>query len=75
MSHQLLVYQQEKFGSIADLCSECSDLDSGVLVPVSFCPEAKEDSDRYYEDMYSDYIEVLIERGKKNDKERGSTAS
>lgn len=73
MAHRLYSYQKEKFGSIADLCEECSDLDSGVLVPVSFCPEAQEDADRYYEAMYSDYIDVLIERGKNNAEERGST--
>lgn len=74
MSHQLYSYQKEPHGSIADLCDECSDLDSGVLVPVSFCPEAQEDADRYYESMYSDYIEVLIERGKRNGNETSSPA-
>lgn len=63
--HTLLSYQQEKFGSIADICSECSDLDEGILVPVSFCPEAQADADRFYDELNKEYLQVLIERGKK----------
>lgn len=36
---------QDRFTAPADVCGTCSDFQSGVLVPVSFCPEAKIKSD------------------------------
>lgn len=70
--HTIYFYQQEKYGPVADICFACSDLASGVLVPVSFCPEAQEDSNRLYDALNKEYLEVLFERGKKNDAERDS---
>lgn len=32
----------------ADICGTCSDLDAGLLVPVSFCGEAGRKSEEYY---------------------------
>jgi len=65
IKHELLVYQKEPYGSIADVCSVCSDPDKGIWVPVSFCPEAKADADKYYKQINKDYLELLIERGKR----------
>lgn len=46
--HKMTWYQPDKYGAPADICDTCSDLDKGVLVPVSFCPEALEDCKKFY---------------------------
>ena len=49
--HVLMSYQKEPHGSIADVCAACSNPETGIWVPVSFCPEAKKDADRYYDEI------------------------
>jgi hypothetical protein len=61
--HKLLVIQKDKYSSVADVCSVCSDLEAGILVPVSFCPEAAKDCSRYYDSMLNEHFGELIERG------------
>lgn len=39
---------QDRFTAPADVCGTCSDFESGKLVPVSFCPEAKVKSEELY---------------------------
>ena len=49
--HFLLSYRPEGEGrwtTPADVCDTCSDLDLGVLVPVSFCILARQRTDEYY---------------------------
>jgi hypothetical protein len=52
--HVLMDMRIDKFDPRGDVCAACSDPEAGIWVPVSFCPEAKEDSDRYYEDVWTD---------------------
>lgn len=49
--HRWGYVQEYKHGTIGDICVDCSNLDTGYLVPVSFCSEAKEECDRFYGDI------------------------
>jgi hypothetical protein len=40
---------EDRFSSPAEVCSECSDFDAGMLVPVAFCAEANERCNQYYD--------------------------
>jgi hypothetical protein len=44
----------DRFMAPADVCGTCSDFESGRLVPVSFCPEAKIKSDELYAYIHGD---------------------
>jgi hypothetical protein len=62
--HSMMEISIDTWSAVGDVCIACSDPDAGIWVPVSFCPEAKADADKYYEEMDKSYLRPLIERGK-----------
>jgi hypothetical protein len=43
--------RKDRWDPMGDVCAACSNPETGVWVPVSFCPEAKKDADRYYDEI------------------------
>lgn len=42
----------DRFEIPADVCGFCSDFEAGRLVPVSFCPAAKQACEQWYAHVY-----------------------
>jgi hypothetical protein len=50
MHHPMLYrsWNEDRFSPPAEICGVCSDFEEGLLVPVSFCPEADARCEEYY---------------------------